>query len=178
MVIVLSEKTSISWRTLASGSGSPFRTMEVARHAPRSEPESTAPASSAARTVARSATRYTPATNSDKTQRRAIHGVLLHRPAGPREPPHMEGQRPKKAFLIRSSKFSLAGASDLRRASSPVSMRKGPPSICTFTRYSSAGSEGTRHEYRQVKPQPYSKVPFSTTSPFGLVMVNSGFGGR
>jgi len=34
------------------------------------------------------------------------------------------------------------------------------------------------HEYRQVKPQPYSNVPRSTTLPSGSVMVNAGFSGR
>ena len=58
------------------------------------------------------------------------------------------------------------------------SMVNGPPSICTLTRYSSAAFDGTRHEYRQVKPQPYSKLPFWTTSPFAVVMVNSGGFGR
>ena len=37
--------------------------------------------------------------------------------------------------------------------------RKRPGVIFTRTWYASANSEGTRHEYRQVKPQPYSKSP-------------------
>ena len=40
------------------------------------------------------------------------------------------------------------------------------------------GPEGTRHEYRHVKPHPYSKAPSATFSPSGSVMVNWGFPGR
>jgi hypothetical protein len=39
------------------------------------------------------------------------------------------------------------------------SISKGSPFIFTRMRYSFAGSLGTRHEYEQVKPQPYSKLP-------------------
>ena len=59
-----------------------------------------------------------------------------------------------------------------------LSILKGSASISTFTSYLSAGSVGTRHEYEQVKPQPYSKLPVSTTSPFSVEIVNFGLPGR
>gem|GEM_PF-2344570 len=47
--------------------------------------------------------------------------------------------------------------SALRSTVSPEqSISKGPASISTLTRYSSSSFEGTRHEYEQVKPHPYS----------------------
>jgi hypothetical protein len=69
-------------------------------------------------------------------------------------------------------------SADLRTLSCSGSILNGPASICTFTRYSAAGSEGTRHEYWQVKPHPYSKLPVATTFPSGSVIVNAGLGGR
>jgi len=42
------------------------------------------------------------------------------------------------------------------------------------TWYSSAGSDGTRHEYRQVKPHPYLNLPAATSSPSLVEIVNSG----
>jgi hypothetical protein len=65
-----------------------------------------------------------------------------------------------------------------RTLSAFSSTGKGPADILTRMRYSFARSDGTRHEYRQVKPQPYSKSPCWTILPFGSVMVKLGFGGR
>lgn len=58
-----------------------------------------------------------------------------------------------------------------------VSILKGPALIWTWTVYSSASSEGTRHEYRQVKPHPYSNCPSATTSSPAEI-VNFGLPGR
>ena len=58
-----------------------------------------------------------------------------------------------------------------------LSILKGPPFMRTWMEYSSAGSEGTRHEYRQVKPHPYSNSPSATTSSPAEI-VNFGFPGR
>ena len=58
------------------------------------------------------------------------------------------------------------------------SISKGPPFMRTWTKYSSAGSEGTRHEYRQVKPHPYSNSPSATVLPSAVVIVNFGLPGR
>ena len=54
------------------------------------------------------------------------------------------------------------------------SISKGPAFMRTATTYFSAGLDGTRHECAQVKPQPYSNLPRSTTSPSVVLMVNCG----
>ena len=56
---------------------------------------------------------------------------------------------------------------------------KGPKSAVTFTvnllpRYCS----GTRHEYEQVNPHPYRKLPLATSCPEASLMANLGSGGR
>ena len=83
--------------------------------------------------------------------------------------------------MTRLRRFVLAalplGRSDLRMTLSVVSILKGPPSQFTVTLYSSANSFGTRHEYEQVKPQPYRNLPCATFFS-ALVIVNSGSFGR
>ena len=69
------------------------------------------------------------------------------------------------------------GKSDLRMTLSVFTILKAPPSQFTVTLYSSANSFGTRHEYEQVKPQPYRNLPCATFSS-ALVIVNSGSFGR
>ena len=71
--------------------------------------------------------------------------------------------------------FGILG---LMTLSASCSIGKGSAFIVTRTRYSLSSFDGTRHEYPQVKPQPYSKLPCWTTSPLESVMVNSGFEGR
>ncbi len=58
---------------------------------------------------------------------------------------------------------------------SASSILKGSAFILTRMVYESDSSEGTRHEYEQVKPHPYSKLPRSMTSPLALAIVNEGF---
>ena len=68
-----------------------------------------------------------------------------------------------------STLFGSGRSSDaLMTLSASSSMAKGPAFILTRMRYSSAKLDGTRHEYPQVKPQPYSNEPLSTTSPLRI----------
>jgi hypothetical protein len=58
------------------------------------------------------------------------------------------------------------------------SISKGSACIDTRMMYFSTLSDGTRHEYPQVKPHPYSNCPCWTTWPLGSLMVNCGLDGR
>ena len=95
------------------------------------------------------------------------------RPAPNGGPKVRRGQRPapneeNAVCAVQGINAGLATgfqSADLRMLSYSGSILNGPASICTFTRYSAAGSEGTRHEYWQVKPHPYSKLPLATTLP-------------
>ena len=64
-----------------------------------------------------------------------------------------------------------------READDPATSASGPASISTLIRYSSARSDGTRHEYAQVKPQPYSNLPRLMISPLAVAIVNVGAAG-
>ncbi len=74
--------------------------------------------------------------------------------------------------------LAICRRSAARRIVSCSSITKGPASAFTRTRYSSASSDGTRHEYPQVKPHPYSNWPEATTSSSGPRISKVGFGGR
>ena len=54
----------------------------------------------------------------------------------------------------------------------------GPRSISTFTWYLPLKFSGTRHEYRQVPPQPYAKLPVASTFPASSTIFSSGAGCR
>ncbi len=60
-----------------------------------------------------------------------------------------------------------------RRSSARMTLRyswsisEGPKPRCTRTWYSSASSDGTRHEYRQMKSHPHLNLPLATSSPSG-----------
>jgi hypothetical protein len=53
------------------------------------------------------------------------------------------------------------------------STANGPRFNSTWTQYFLSSCFGTRHEYLQVKPQPYLNVSRVTTSPFELAMVKA-----
>ncbi len=59
-----------------------------------------------------------------------------------------------------------------------LSTAKGPALSWTNTWNLPDTSDGTRHEYRQVKPHPYSKLPWCTALPSLSLTTNSGLGGR
>ena len=64
----------------------------------------------------------------------------------------------------------------LNHSGGPLVTSNGPQSPSTSTRYLPLKPSGTRHEYRQEPPQPYSKLPWARILPASSRIFN--FGGR
>ena len=84
---------------------------------------------------------------------------------GPASRAGQECRATRGTYLLLARAVRRWGSEAFSTLSAVRSISNGPPSIRTRMRYSLAGLDGTRHEYRQVPPQPYSNLPCWTVLP-------------